>query len=178
MPPKSHTFRITLPLPPSVSADTAVGALHLHSNTLTLHPLVVSFKEIPTDAIAGASDAFFSTEESKPIKAYEVTESVQVVPGIGSWGKKRVTFPAIYQDTTDGVKTRADATGGVIVKAQWHVQQITGASRNEGNVEGGWELVEDVTFECPALLMPFVKRSAEDSHRKVCERLIEIFKNS
>ena len=178
MPPKSHTFTITLPLPPSVSADTAIGALHLHSNTLTLHPLVVSFKNISTNAVAGASDAFFSSEESSPIKAYEVTESVQVVPGIGSWGKKTVTFPAIYQDTTDGVKTRADATGGVIVKSQWHVRQNTGASGNEGNVEGGWELAEDVTFECPVLLMPFVKRSAEDSHRKVCERLIEIFKNS
>jgi len=58
------------------------------------------------------------------------------------------------------------------------VRQNTDASGNEGNVTGGWELVEDVTFECPALLMPFVKRSAEDSHRKVCERLIEIFKNS
>ncbi|OCK98609.1 uncharacterized protein K441DRAFT_693388 [Cenococcum geophilum 1.58] len=102
MPPKSHTFRITLPLPPSISADAAIGALHLHSNTLTLHPLVVSFKEIPTDAVAGASDAFFSsTEESSPTKAYEVTESVQVVPGIGSWGQKTVIFPAIYQDTTD-----------------------------------------------------------------------------
>lgn len=178
MPPKSHTFRITLPLPPSISADAAIGALHLHSNTLTLHPLVISFKEIPTDAVAGASDAFSSTEESSPIKAYEVTESVQVVPGISSWGQKTVIFPAIYQDTTDGVKTRVDATGGVIVKAEWHVRQNTSASGNEGNVAGGWELVEDVTFECPALLMPFVKRSAEDSHRKVCERLIEIFKNS
>ena len=74
MPPKSHTFTITLPLPPSVSADTAIGALHLHSNTLTLHPLVVSFKNISTNAVAGASDAFFSSEESSPIKAYEVTD--------------------------------------------------------------------------------------------------------
>ncbi|OCL13871.1 hypothetical protein AOQ84DRAFT_282232, partial [Glonium stellatum] len=109
------------------------------------------------------------------VKAYEVTESVQVIPGIGSWGKKIITFPAIYQDTPDGVKIQAEAAGGVIIKAQWHVQQNGGATENKDGAEAGWELAEDVTFECPTLLMPFVKRSAEDSHKKICQSLIEIF---
>ncbi|OCL13870.1 hypothetical protein AOQ84DRAFT_351787 [Glonium stellatum] len=49
---KSHSFRVAHPLPPSLSPGTAIAALHLHSKTLTLHPLVVSFKEIPTDTVA------------------------------------------------------------------------------------------------------------------------------
>lgn len=133
---------------------------------------------MPTTDAAILADPYFSPPtETTPIKTYEVTEGVIIIPGIGEWGKKYITFPARFQDTESGLKTRADASAGVVVRAEWRVQAGGADGEVDGEGEGvgyaDWVLVEDVTVECSWWLMPFVKRSMEGAHRDICRKLVE-----
>ncbi|KAK9357214.1 hypothetical protein V1504DRAFT_94205 [Lipomyces starkeyi] len=171
----SHTLQITAPLPSSLTPADMISALHVHENCLTLQALTTGYKEVPTTCPAVLSDPYFSATDTAPIKTYEVTEGVIIIPGIGDWGKKFITFPVWFQDTPSGLKTRADAPAGVVVRAEWRVQP--GAAYGEVEGEGDrymqWTLVEDVTVQCAWWLIAFVKKNMEHAHRDICRKLVE-----
>jgi hypothetical protein len=172
----SHTFKVAVLIPDSLAPADIISALHIHSNCLTLQALTTGHKEIPTTDTAVLADPYFSPADSSSIKTYEVTEGIIIIPGIGDWGKKYITFPARFQNTPSGLKTRADAAAGVVVRAEYSVQPGGADAEVEGEGEGigyaEWVLVEVATVECAWWLMPFVKRSMEEAHRDICRKLV------
>ncbi|KAK9371748.1 uncharacterized protein V1513DRAFT_467290 [Lipomyces chichibuensis] len=168
----SRTFRITALLPSSLTPADMISALHVHENCLTLQALTTGYKEVPTTCPAVLNDPYFSPTDTSPIKTYEVTEGVIIIPGIADLGKKFITFPVWLQDTPSGLKTRADAPAGVVVRAEWRVQP----DRAYGEVEREytqWTLVEDVTVQCAWWLIWFVKKNMEYAHKDICWKLVE-----
>jgi hypothetical protein len=177
MPRSSHTFKVAVLIPDPLTPADIISALHIHSNCLTLQALTTGHKEIPTTNAAVLADPYFSpSADTSSIKTYEVTEGVIIIPGVGDWGKKFITFPANFQNTLSGLKTRADAPAGVVVRAEYNVQpggadaEVDGEGQGIGYAE--WVLVEVATVECAWWLMPFVKGSMEGAHRDICRKLV------
>ncbi|KAK9351763.1 hypothetical protein V1505DRAFT_420149 [Lipomyces doorenjongii] len=171
----SHTFQFEALLPSSLTTADIISALHVHENCLTLHAFTIGHKEVPTTDPDVTSDPYFSPTDPAPIKTYEVTERHIIVPGVGDWGKKFTTFPAWFQDTTTGLKTRADGpVGALVVRAEWSVQPGGACGGMKGEAEGPeYMLVENVTVECAWWLMSLAKRSVEAAHRDICRKLVE-----
>lgn len=166
----SHSITVQVDIPPSLSPDRVIEALHFHLNVATLQPLVQNVKMIPPSQVEGtyfgrAEEEFFNARPDD-LDHYEVTERITVVPGIGDWGKKDITFPARFQNTVNGIKSWADAPSGVTVHADWIVKPQEGK-------RGQWVLEEQATVECAPLLMPFVRKTFVGAHSDICQRLLE-----
>lgn len=101
-----------------------------------------------------------------------------MVPGVGNWAKKEISFPSCFQDTPTGLKTRANAPAGVLLRAEFRV--IKGGA-DEGEVEGEgegiglaeWVLAEDIELQCAWYMMPFVRKSMEAAHKDICRKIVE-----
>lgn len=121
-------------------------------------------------------DTYWYPTDINPVHTYSVTECVTVMPGVGQWGKKNLTFPCCYQDIPTGIKTRA-VVSGVTMRADYRVIQggadaeVDGEGQGIGDAE--WVLVEDAEVSCSWWLMPFVKGKMEQAHRDICRKVIE-----
>ena len=176
MPRTAHTYNNSCPIPQNLSNTSVIAALHRHENLFTLQPLVSSYREISSTSDSDP-DPFFDASGS-PIKTYEVTENVVIVPGIGKWGTHAITIILYFQDVADGVKSSAVATG-VVVRSTFTVNKSDESSlvRSDDDMEtsshSSSTLSESSTVECSSLLMPFVKWSMERSHQHICRKLLE-----
>lgn len=181
----SYSLKLSFPIPRTFSQSSIISALHNHSNILSLQALTTDHKEIPLNPSTAdevvREDAYFTDNVATvapSLKLYQATEAIPVIPGIGEWGKKYITFPVWFQDTSLGVRTRADAPVGVVVRAEWTVQdqvhQEAPASTKSIPDESEWALVENVTVDCHWLLMPFVRRQMENAHRVLCEEFVKM----
>jgi hypothetical protein len=173
----TYTFNVSYPIPHKLSTSSVIAALHRHENLLTLQPLVTSYDEIPSPNVSEL-DPYFDTPGS-PVKAYVVTERIVIVPGIGELGKYSTTIVTNFQNITNGLKTSAVASAGVVVRATYIVQQSGRNISRSGNDDmetigyRGVSLSEKVTAECSSWLMPFVKHSMEGAHKDLCRNLLE-----
>ncbi|KAJ4384941.1 hypothetical protein N0V86_000545 [Didymella sp. IMI 355093] len=141
-----------------------------------LQALTTRHEKLPTTAPDVLKDTYWYPTDLNPVHTYSVTEIVTILPGVGQWGKKNLTFPSCYQNIPTGIKTRADASG-VIIRADYRV--IRGGAESEVDGEGQgigdaeWVLVEDVQVSCSWWLMPFVKGKMEQAHRDICRKVVE-----
>ncbi|KAL1965735.1 hypothetical protein VTN77DRAFT_5235 [Rasamsonia byssochlamydoides] len=130
----THTLRIAVPIPTDLLSpiEDVIPALHNHANCISLQALTSGYREVPTREDSPAySDPYFTAAAGSRndnnvgdrIKSYLITEGVVLIPGIGNWGKKFITFPAWFMDTERGLRTRADAPMGVRVWAEWRVEE-------------------------------------------------------
>ena len=138
-------------------------------NVITLQKLTTAYKELPETPAHILEDQYFAL--SQPIRIYEVTEGVIVVPGIGSWGTYPLMIALHCEDTGSGLKTRA-GTLGALVRAEYHVE-LAGDMSEGGVGDAEWVLLETASVECAAFVMPFVKRTFEGAHRDICRLLVE-----
>ncbi|KAF2475385.1 uncharacterized protein BDR25DRAFT_331836 [Lindgomyces ingoldianus] len=172
-----HNLHVAALIPPHLTPADVIAALHDHNTCLTLQALTTGHKELPETNPETRKDTYWYPPDLHPIKTYEVTEAVTILPGVGEWGKKYITFPSCFQDTPHGIKTRAD-TSGVVLRAEFRV--IKGGA-DIGEVEGEgegigyaeWVLVEDVEVQCAWYMMPFVRSSMEGAHRDICRKVVE-----
>ena len=104
-----------------------------------------------------------------PLETFSFTEAVVIMPGIGDWGKRQITIPAHFQDFEAGTRSLAEAPGGVQVRATWSVMRET----DPAGFGDRWVLVEDGEVECSSLLMWFVKKSMENAHRDICQKILQ-----
>ena len=173
-----HNLHVAALIPPHLSPSDVISALHDHNTCLTLQALTTGHTKLPETDPATKKDTYWYPPDIHPITTYAVTECVTVVPGIGELGKKYITFPSCFQDTPHGIKTRADATGGVTLRAEFRVIQ-GGADGGEVDGEGegvgyaDWVLVEDVEVTCAWYMMPFVRKAMEGAHRDICRKVVE-----
>ncbi|KAH7346089.1 hypothetical protein BKA66DRAFT_433382 [Pyrenochaeta sp. MPI-SDFR-AT-0127] len=171
-----HNLHVAASIPAHLTPADIIAALHDHTTALTLQALTTGHTKAPSTAPETLKDTYWYPPDQYPIETYNVTECVTLLPGIGEWGKKYLTFPSCFQDTKAGIKTRADASG-VIVRAEFRVvkggagAEVEGEGMGVGDAE--WVLVEDVEVTCSWWLMPFVKGKMEQAHRDVCRKVVE-----
>jgi hypothetical protein len=171
-----HNYHTAAALPPSITPDDVIAALHDHSTCLTLQALTTGHEKLPETPAAAQKDTFWYPPDLNPISTYNVTEVIQWLPGV-QWGRYNLVFPSCFQNTKHGIKTRADAQG-VIVRAEFRV--LDGSScdgevdgEGEGLGEVKWVLVEDVEVTCSWWMMPFVRGKMEGAHRDICRKVVE-----
>jgi hypothetical protein len=171
-----HNLHIAASIPPHLDPSDIIAALHDHNTALTLQALTTGHKKLPDTAPETLKDTYWYPTDINPVHTYSVTECVVVLPGLGQWGKKNITFPSCFQNIPTGIKTRADASG-VTVRADYRVIKGGADSEVEGEGQGigdaEWVLVEDAEISCSWWLMPFVKGKMEQAHRDICRKVIE-----
>lgn len=166
----SHSVTIAQDIPKHVSPDDVIAVLQKHEELMELQPLVTGYRPISaheSGAYMGRSEEeHFKGVSSAELSHYHIDETITIVPGIGEWGRKYITFPARWQNTPSGCKGWADAPQGVTVASIWTVKPKEGQ-------RGSWELEEQATVECSSWLMPFVKRSFEGAQRDIARKLVD-----
>jgi len=171
-----HHLHTAAPIPPHIPPSTVIAALHDHNTALTLQALTQGHQKLPSTDSKTLKDTYWYPTDLNPVTTYEVTEVIQFLP-FASWAKKFIKFPSCFQDTPEGIRTRADAPGPVVVRAEFRVTRGGAAAEVEG--EGGgvgdaeWVLVEDVEVSCAWYMMPFVRGKMEEAHRGICAKVIE-----
>lgn len=171
-----HNLHVAASIPAHLTPADIIAALHDHTTALTLQALTTGHTKAPSTSPETLKDTYWYPPDQYPIETYHVTECITLLPGVGEWGKKYITFPSCFQDTKAGIKTRADASG-VIVRAEFRVvkggagAEVEGEGMGVGDAE--WVLVEDVEVTCSWWLMPFVKGKMEQAHRDVCRKVVE-----
>jgi hypothetical protein len=171
-----HNLHIAAAIPAHLTPAEVITALQDHSTTLSLQALTTRHEKLPTTAPDVLKDTYWYPTDLNPVHTYSVTEIVTILPGVGQWGKKNLTFPSCYQNIPTGIKTRADASG-VIIRADYRVirggadSEVDGEGQGVGDAE--WVLVEDVQVSCSWWLMPFVKGKMEQAHRDICRKVVE-----
>lgn len=171
-----HNLHIAASIPPHLHPSDIIAALHDHNTALSLQGLTIGHEKLPNTAPETLKDTYWYPTDINPVYTYSVTECVIILPGIGQWGKKNITFPSCFQNIPTGIKTRADASG-VIVRADYRVIKGSADGKIEGEGQGidhaEWVLAEDAEITCSGWLMPFVKGKMEQAHRDICRKVIE-----
>ncbi|KAH6621915.1 hypothetical protein C7974DRAFT_397346 [Boeremia exigua] len=171
-----HHLHIAALIPPHLTPAEVIAALQDHSTTLSLQALTIGHERLPSTAPETLKDTYWYPTDLNPVHTYSVTECVTVLPGVGQWGKKSMTFPSCYQNIPTGIKSRADVSG-ITVRADYRVikggieGEVDGEGQGVGDAE--WVLVEDAEVSCSWWLMPFVKSKMEQAHRDICRKVIE-----
>ncbi|KAL7933856.1 hypothetical protein V8C35DRAFT_302600 [Trichoderma chlorosporum] len=174
----SHTYNANCPIPADLQANNVINVLHFHENLLTLQPQIASYSEVGPSEASGF-DAYFDRNGSQ-VKVYEAIEKVTILPGIGDWGKYPTSIIVSFQNTADGLKSRAVAPAGVVVTATYAVQKRTKqdsmSDTDDGNnmASSDWVLCQNVVLECSSWLMPFVKQNMEGAQRCMCQGMVKI----
>ncbi|KAL5117047.1 hypothetical protein ACEQ8H_005006 [Pleosporales sp. CAS-2024a] len=170
-----HNLHTAAAIPPHIDPALVIAALHDHNTALSLQALTQGHEKLPHTDPGTLKDTYWYPIDRHPLTTYLVTEVIKFIPGV-EWGKKYLKFPACFQDTPSGIRTRADASG-VIVRADFRVVRGGAAAEVEG--EGGgvgdaeWVLVEDVEVTCAWWMMPFVKGKMEEAHKGICAKVVE-----
>ncbi|KAL1592010.1 hypothetical protein SLS60_011602 [Paraconiothyrium brasiliense] len=176
MPLAKHSYHTGAPIPPHVSPSDILAALHDHNTCLSLQALTSGHELLPSTDPAILKDTFWYPTDKSPPSTYRVTEIIKYLPWF-SWAKYSLVFPSVFQNTPEGLKTRAD-TGGVVLRAEFRVLEsssIEGVIEREGEgLDGaGWVLVEDVEVVCAWWMMPIVRAKMEEAHRDICRKVVE-----
>ncbi|KAF2630524.1 hypothetical protein BU25DRAFT_259424 [Macroventuria anomochaeta] len=171
-----HNLHIAASIPPHLTPAEVIAALHDHNTALTLQALTTGHEKLSNTAPETLKDTYWYPTDLNPVHTYSVTECVTVLPGIGQWGKKNITFPSCFQNIPTGIKSRADVSG-VTLRADYRIikggadGEVDGEGQGIGDAE--WVLVEDAEVSCSWWLMPFVKGKMEQAHRDLCRKIIE-----
>ncbi|KAF1972654.1 hypothetical protein BU23DRAFT_397958, partial [Bimuria novae-zelandiae CBS 107.79] len=171
-----HNYHVAAAIPSHITPDEVKSALHDHNTCLSLQALTSGHEKLPSTDPATLKDTFWYPTEQYATSTYRVTEIIKYLPWF-SWSKYELTFLTCFQNTSQGLKTRAD-TGGVVLRAEF---RVVNGSMVEGVVEGEgaglgeveWVLVEDVEVTCAWWMMPLVRSKMEEAHRDICRKVVE-----
>ncbi|KAI6781956.1 uncharacterized protein J7T54_005167 [Emericellopsis cladophorae] len=171
---KKETFTVITPIPGFIPRQLALDILHSHSEVITLNPLVLRHKAIPAPQTATA-DEYYSTW-------YEITERVQVLPGMGRAGSKETTFQGCFHDMPWGLQTHIYAILGIDIRIRYRVggnqpgfeppeQRELGQAALAIPAEGLY-LREDIEIKCNISLVSFVKSQLKAASKEMVDRII------
>lgn len=172
---KKETFTVITPIPGFIPRQLAIDILHSHSEVITLNPLVLDHKPIPAPRDA-AADEYYSTW-------YEITERVQVVPGMGKMGSSKISFQGCFHDMPWGLQTHIYAPLQIDMRNKYRISGNQPGLEPPENREIGLEalgapkdglyLREDIEIKCNITLTSFVKSTAKAASRDMVQRIIK-----
>ncbi|KAF7543387.1 hypothetical protein G7Z17_g10783 [Cylindrodendrum hubeiense] len=175
----SHSIAIPGNLPPAALITSVQSYIPFLSN----HKTMTRYNENTPNPEAIANDPFFDPPWDDSIRFFEVTELVTLAPGLS----KEVTYQVVFQRIPDGVRSRAEAPAGVVIRAEYTVRPRLGPTSPAGSDSTGstvtavgdeYEMHEDVAVDANSLMMPFIVGSVVTAHRTICMGVIdEVCKN-
>ena len=169
--PKKIAYTSITPIPRHIPRQLAIDLLHSHGEIIELNPLVLEHHPIkaPRDAPA---DEFFSVW-------HEITERIQYVPGIGSYGSGKISFKGVFHDMPWGLQTHVYAPAGVDLRNKYQIKGNQPGEPPEQREMGsaappdGLYLREDVEIKCNFTMTSFVKSQTKAATKILIDRLVK-----
>jgi hypothetical protein len=172
---KKDTFTVITPIPGFIPRQLAIDILHSHSEVITLNPLVIGHKPIPAPHNA-ETDEYYSTW-------YEITERIQLVPGIGKMGSSTIQFNGCFHDMPWGLQTHIYAPMNVDLRNKYRIAgNQSGVEAPEipeiglkglGAPSDGLYLREDIEIKCNLTVLSFVKSQLRKAGGEMVKRIIK-----
>lgn len=182
-------YTISVPIPPYVPPSLVVA--HLQTiDPVIRHLGTLSRYEPAQHRLPDIRDDPFFLANGPDISAFQIYELITLAPGL----TKEVTYPAFFQPSHAGVRCRANGAAGITGWADYNVQQsqqrASSASASASPLDGSaaamstpspgavaeawdYEIHETLLVEANSLLMPFVARTMEESHRDLLRKIID-----
>ncbi|KAK4189421.1 hypothetical protein QBC35DRAFT_140891 [Podospora australis] len=172
---KKDTFTVITPIPGFIPRQLAIDILHSHSEVITLNPLVISHKPIAAPQNA-ETDEYYSTW-------YEITERLQVVPGIGKMGSSTIKFNGCFHDMPWGLQTHIYAPMNIDMRSTYRVagnqpgveppEQPEIGLKALGVPSDGLYLREDIEFKCNVTMVSYVRSQMKKACAEMVQRIIK-----
>ncbi|KAK4145950.1 uncharacterized protein C8A04DRAFT_35251 [Dichotomopilus funicola] len=172
---RKDTFTVITPIPGFIPRQLAIDILHSHSEVITLNPLVIDHKPIPAPQNA-ETDEFYSTW-------YEITERIQVVPGIGKMGSSTIRFNGCFHDMPWGLQTHIYAPAGIDLRNKYRIAgNQPGVETPEvpeiglkglGAPSDGLYLREDIEIKGNVTVLSFAKSQLKKAGGEMVKRIIK-----
>ncbi|KAL2867150.1 uncharacterized protein BJX67DRAFT_381171 [Aspergillus lucknowensis] len=169
---KKDAYTNITPIPACVPRQLALDILHSHGEIITLNPLVLSHRPIKAPQYATADEYYYTW--------YEITERVQVVPGLGKLGSGKINFKGCFHNVPWGLQTHTYAPMGIDLRNNW---RIVGNGPDEPSevqdphlqvgLERGLYLREDIEIECNLTLMSLVRAQLKAATKVLVDRLLK-----
>lgn len=174
----STAVELSFPVPDKLSPALLLQKLHTFEPLFRANPRMEESHEVPTDLDDVRKDLFFSSPDGVPANlssqdfaTYEMHERVPLLPILKL--STTVMIRIVFQRVDHGVRARAMAPAGTVVRSIYTVRQAVKAGLEDGQAGGDWELTEAASVECNPLLRPFVARSFEDAHRELGAKILQ-----
>lgn len=172
---KKETYTVITPIPHYIPRQLALDILHAHSEVITLNPLVLSHKAIPAPRNA-AADEYYSTW-------YEITQRVQVVPGMGKLGSSQISFNGCFHDMPWGLQTHIYAPMSVDLRNRYRIggnqpgveppEQRELGMENLGIPATGLYLRQEAEIKANIAVIGHVKNEMKKASKDMVERIIK-----
>ncbi|KAK4150770.1 hypothetical protein C8A00DRAFT_17733 [Chaetomidium leptoderma] len=169
---RKDKFTIITPIPGFIPRQLAIDILHSHSEVITLNPLVLGHKPIAAPHNA-ETDEYYSTW-------YEITERIQLLPGMGKMGSSTIKFNGCFHDMPWGLQTHIYAPMNVDLRNTYRI------AGNQSGVESpeipeiglnvpsdGLYLREDIEIKCNITVLSFVKSQLKKAGGEMVKRIIK-----
>ncbi|KAH9886839.1 hypothetical protein F4778DRAFT_773921 [Xylariomycetidae sp. FL2044] len=172
---KKEVYTVITPIPGFIPRQLAIDILHSHEEVITLNPLVLGHKQIkaPRDA---AADEYFSTW-------YEITERIQIMPGVGKLGSSKITFNGCFHDLPWGLQTHIYAPLNIDMRNKYRIggnqpgveppEQTEIGLAALGAPKDGLYLREDIEFKCNITMVGVVKSQMKAASKEMVSRIIK-----
>jgi len=168
---KKEVYTHITPIPSNIPRQLAIDILHCHSEVITVNPLVLEHHPIkaPRDA---AADEYYATW-------YEITERIQVVPGIGKMGSGKISFKGCFHDMPWGIQTHIHAPMNIDMRNNWRICGNQPGEPPEPKELGiaapaeGLYLREDIEIKCNVTMVSFVKNQMKAASKVMVDRMIK-----
>lgn len=168
------TFTLCTPLPAFIPRPLGIQVLQSHSEIITVNPLVLSHQPTspPPNAPADEQHAVW----------YEITERIQLIPGIGKMGSSVIKFPGCFHDMPWGLQTHIHAPMGIDLRVAYRIAgEQYGVEEKEPRELGlaalgapaeGLYLRADAEVKCSLALSGFVKSQLSGALVTMVERIV------
>ncbi|KAK4188417.1 hypothetical protein QBC35DRAFT_382612 [Podospora australis] len=165
-----------VPIPASLDPAVVLQTLQAYEPLIRANPLLEKFEQRHLDVSEVVNDPLFREDGAK-LQAFIVYDRVPIIPGLGSWATTRVEIPCVMQSFDHGVRCRAHAQAGVVVRSSYEVRRRGEVQDGPELVigpgeEGEYELVEISGIECSALVKHFVKARFQAAHQEILQRIV------
>lgn len=172
-------YTITVPIPQFLPPYVVVAHLQTISPVIRHLGTLSRYDQANERVPEVRNDQFFLADAD--IAGFQIYELITLAPGL----TKEVTYPAFFQPSANGVRCRANGAAGITgwVELTVRPRKVDAAIGSpEGTVSTPstttsdseeYEVHETLLVEANSLLMPFVARTMEESHRHLCRNIIE-----
>lgn len=161
---KRTFFTTTTVLPPGVTRETVLEALHNHTTMVQMNP--------NNRAIVPCRTPSFATPEESTCIWYKITDRITYLPGISS----DVPYYGCFNNLFDGMQSHIYAPLNLDLRNRWTLGgSLPGEPRGPvefGAPKNGLYLKEDVEIRCNFLVTSFVKKELKAAHHQLVQRLI------